>query len=343
MRQPFFSVFFLFLVLFIGQAVAQDNNVLPKPIQGIQLFPDSIRVEFQDQNAIILFQFKRIKEDLAKIKAFPKQLNIIDSLIKESLPDLSVPKKINIVEHLDNIWEIQIENNPVVSQLRVKDGVLEELLPPGWEVSIQTTNSKIHIYIHHWEEIASLLKENFTEIANTIQLKMDKEFIGRKRIISRNIITDKTLAFNETKFQMPIDMLTLNASFAFGYFRNSFYPEITFNAMVIRNDHFNRPASQFGLIYENKFFTTSAENGFKAETNSFLSLGYSMNAYRLNDPFWIGIGGGLLVRNRGDYFTGNTAKFFITTGSKKFRLIPELYLTNDFKTFSLGGKLSYTF
>ncbi|MDH4058589.1 MAG: hypothetical protein OEU76_07475 [Cyclobacteriaceae bacterium] len=135
----------------------------------------------------------------------------------------------------------------------------------------------------------------------------------------------------------------VHASLGFGYYRNYYYPELTLNAMVIRNDHFNRPNLKFGLIYDNKFFTSSTEDGLKSEINSFISAGVYFNMYKSDDPFWAGFGGGLLIRNKGDYFQGNTAKFFISTGAKKFTFIPEGYLTDDFKKFSLGAKISYTF
>lgn len=323
--------------------IAQEN-ILPKPMHGIQSHPDSIRVEFQDQNAVILFQFKKAKNDLSKLNRFSAQLLQIDKLVKESLPSLTEPKKINVTETHDGEWEIEIADNTKVTTLRVKDNSVEELLPPGWELNFETSYAKVYLYIHDWEDVTSLAEEDFRSITESIQLKMDQEYIGRKRTISRSIYANKALAFNETKFQMPIDMLAINGSFGFGFYRNFYAPELNLSAMVIRNDHFNRPYTQFGLIYENKFFTTKTETGgYVAQTNSFLSLGYAINAYKLDDPFWIGFGGGLLIRNRGDYFKGNTAKLFITTGSKKIKVIPEFYLTNDFKTFSLGAKVAYTF
>jgi hypothetical protein len=324
-------------------SIKAQENILPKPMHGIQLYPDSIRVEFQDQNAVILFQFKTISKGLQKLDKFPEQLKMIEKMVRESLPNLNTAKKVNIVETNLGEYNIEIKDNFNSTRLRVKDNSVEELLPPGWDVHFETTYAMIHLYIHQWEDVASLAEEDFSQISESIRSKMDKEFVGRKRTISRSIYNNKALSFNETKFQMPIDMLAINASFGFGFYRNFYAPEINFSAMVIRNDRFNRPYTQFGLIYENKFFTTKTESGgFTAQTNSFLSLGYAINAYKLDDPFWIGFGAGLLVRNSGDYFQGKTAKFFLTTGSKKIKLIPEFYLTNDFKTFSLGAKVSYT-
>lgn len=343
MKQRFFILYIILVALSMTSIKAQ-NNMLPTPIQGIQAYPDSIRVEFQDQNAVILFQFKMAKNDLSKLNRFSAQLHQIDKLVKESLPNLTEAKRINVTEKQNEEWEIEIADIAKVTTLRVKDNSVEELLPPGWELNFETSYAKIHLYIHEWKDVSSLADEDFRPITESIQTKMDQEFIGRKRTISRSIYANNALAFSETKFQMPIDMLAINGSFGFGFYRNFYAPELNLSAMIVRNDHFNRPYTQFGLIYENKFFTSKTEGGgYATQTNSFLSLGYAINAYKLDDPFWIGFGGGLLIRNKGDYFKGKTAKFFITTGSKKVKVIPEFYLTNDFKTFSLGAKVAYTF
>jgi len=104
---------------------------------------------------------------------------------------------------------------------------------------------------------------------------------------------------------------------------------------------------RFELTYEIKFFAqTKAEAGFSTHPNSFLSLSYSRN-FRGNGERerWVGVGAGLLVHQRGDIFQGKTAKFYLESdiGSTKLNLVPEFYLTDDFKKFMFGLKLSYKF
>lgn len=62
-------------------------------------------------------------------------------------------------------------------------------------------------------------------------------------------------------------------------------------------------------------------------------------------PRWTGIGIGFLVHNRSDLFTGKTLKLFIESdiGSPKLNVIPELYLTDDYKQAIFGLKLNYKF
>jgi hypothetical protein len=75
-----------------------------------------------------------------------------------------------------------------------------------------------------------------------------------------------------------------------------------------------------------------------------LSVSYSRN-FAKERPRWTGIGVGYLIQSKGDLYTGKTMKFFFESdiGSPKINLVPEFYLTNDFKTFAFGVKLKYEF
>lgn len=337
-------IFGLLLIALSPGSMAQSTpELLPKPANGIRVYPDSVRIEFPEQNAILVFQFKEIKVDLAQIEMFPAQLQLIDQLVRKSVPDMTIPQKVVVRELEGGDMEVRVSENDKLTLLRASKDSLKERLTPGWELYFSTQRTNIFLYIADWAKCEEIPHQNFDLIRSSIQAKMDQEYIGRKRTISRVIYKNKGPMYNDTKFQMPLDMIAFNAHVAFGFFRNSYYPELTLSALVHRHDHFNRPYSKMGLVWENKFFTTSTETGLKGQTNSFLSAAFSFNFYRLDEPFWIGFGGGLLIRNSGDYFQGKTAKFFIETGAKKFTLVPEMYLTNDFKTFSLGAKLSYTF
>jgi hypothetical protein len=52
-----------------------------------------------------------------------------------------------------------------------------------------------------------------------------------------------------------------------------------------------------------------------------------------------------MVHNKSDIFSGKTMKVFLESdiGSDKLNLIPELYLTDDFKKSVFGIKLNYKF
>jgi hypothetical protein len=60
---------------------------------------------------------------------------------------------------------------------------------------------------------------------------------------------------------------------------------------------------------------------------------------------WGGIGAAILVHETENFFQGKTAKLFILSdlGSTRLNIVPEFYLTNDFKKFQFGLKLNYAF
>lgn len=334
---------FILMGMLCPFANGQQSEVLPKPATGIHQYPDSIRLEYADENAIVLFQVRDIREDMSVINDFPRLIERLDGFVQKALNDLSKPRDVHVTTQANGELKIEIKQNESVTQIRTKDDAIQELLPPGWKIHIINAGASISIYVQNWDDLMGISEGSIREVVQYLRNKMNNTHVGRKRILSRIIWSGEKIAYEQTNLQMPIDMLAINLHGAFGNYRSSFFPELSLSAMVNRYDRFNRPNVQWGLVYENKFFSTSDENGWRAQTKSFLSLAFNSNLYKLEDPFWIGAGAGLLLNKPGPYFQGKTMKFFLTTGSKKFTLIPELYLTNDFKTATLGAKLSYTF
>jgi hypothetical protein len=111
-------------------------------------------------------------------------------------------------------------------------------------------------------------------------------------------------------------------------------------------DHFGRKNIRTSLVWDNMLFTEKPVEGYQLNINSFLSLSFEKNFNtKTKSPQWLGIGAGFLVRKNGDYFTGNTMKFFIIheMENRRISLQPEFYLTDDFKKFAFGMTMKYTF
>ena len=144
---------------------------------------------------------------------------------------------------------------------------------------------------------------------------------------------------------VPLDYLELNLSLGIGLLGDKFYPELNPVVSLYFYDRFNRPNHKVTFLYNNQFLAERTGGGFSLRTNSFISLFWSKNInFKGGTPSWLGIGGGFLVRRSGDYYTGKTAKFFISKDlGSGISLTPEFYLTNDFKNFQTGIRLSYTF
>ena len=94
------------------------------------------------------------------------------------------------------------------------------------------------------------------------------------------------------------------------------------------------------------FLTEKAVEGYNVNTNAFLSGTFEKNFNRKSSQAnWSGLGFGFLVNRSGDYFKGNTAKFFITHNfaGSRISVVPEFYLTDDFRKFLFGVTMRFSF
>ena len=75
-----------------------------------------------------------------------------------------------------------------------------------------------------------------------------------------------------------------------------------------------------------------------------MSLSYSRN-FRPGRERFFGVGVGYLLNSKGSIYNGKTMKISILSdiGHPKINLVPEFYLTDDFKEFAFGLKLGYKF
>ena len=100
------------------------------------------------------------------------------------------------------------------------------------------------------------------------------------------------------------------------------------------------------MVTNHLFFTEKSAGEFTTHTNTFLNGTFELNFNRkTSQASWSGLGLGFLIGKNGDYFTGNTGKFFIThtIPNSRFSMVPEFYLTDDFKKFTFGMTLKYAF
>jgi hypothetical protein len=327
---------------------AQHSSVLSKAMKTVNEFPDSIRVELPDQHAIILFEIKNIKENTQDIKGFSDRLDKIQHYIATSITDASIPHHVLITENEQLEQDITItQTEQLKTQLKVKNNGIHELLPPGWEIVWNTTQSIIHLYIHNINEITSVSQVDFAGMASKLKAEAQQSFVGRKRMVAHSIIKNNETLFNDVKFQMPSDFLGIHFGTGFGYLQNRFYPELNISIAVYRGNHFNQIRQKIGVDLQNLFFTSTNSDGkLSSDINTFLSLSYGRNFSKANQrQRWTTLGAGFLVKQNGDMFQGNTAKFYFQTdiGSSKLNLVPELYLTDNFKKAILGIKLNYVF
>lgn len=331
----------LLLCLFPGLLSAQ-----PKPL------PDSIRLEFPDLHSLITFELHQYAGDKSVIRNFPNQLQGIVRHIKSSLTasDESRPQQVEVVysenERDAEKYTIRIEAiaTPETKVTVGQDAVLE-LLPPGWKVIIKMKNAEVHIYAPDVDQLEELAHVNLEPVV--VQLDNDPEIQRQKRfgLISRIIIKDGKAQTAQTTHRLPNDMLGLEAGAGVGLLQDKFYPEFNFTTSFYLANRYKQYHQRISAHYELKLFSgRSPEGAYRSWPASFVSVSYALN-FAKDHPNWTGIGAGFLVHNRSDLFTGKTMKLFLETniGSPKLNIIPELYLTDDYKRALYGIKLNYKF
>jgi hypothetical protein len=327
--------------------VFAQNSMMIQPNKKYRIHPDSIRLEFPDQHGLMIFQFRNfLKLSTDQFKNDLTTITQVVTRIEKSLPSTSKPMKADVIVNEAGEQKITIREpeNPV-TRISATDKEITELLPPGWELVIHNSaRAEIYIYAQTFDELKSIIAFNSDAVKQLIVDESHKIFVGRKRIISRMIIQKGEIAFNSTKFQMPLDQLEFSPLCGFGYVSRTFVPSLGIMASFSFGSRRNLIENQYCIIYDNMFFTNRTADGkFTNRSNSFLSVAYSLRFGDKKDFTWATFGAGYLIYKTGDYFQGKTAKFFFSTSVGKFALTPELYLTNDFRNFQTGLKLSYRF
>jgi len=338
------------LVLLCLSANAQFNNL-----------PDSIRVEFPEEKCIVSFELRNFQEQKEIITQFPRLLQSLT----EQLQNIMVPEELTTVHNvsvkfskksplrfqlkrLDLTTEPrQVTISPASHQTSFSsDGnVLRELLPPGWTMTFASDVFLITMYAHTWENIKALAQGDLQHIVAALEKNESVKNVGRRGLSARMVSSGGTIQYEKIDRKPPTDMLGLHAGAAVGLYNGKWYPELNFATALYFSNRMRENNQRLMLAYELKFFPSAdAEGNFVTSNNGFLNFSYSRN-FAKQTPRWTGLGVGYLVNSKGTIYTNETIKFFLETdiGSQKLNIVPEFYLINDFKDFSLGLKLNYRF
>lgn len=351
-----------YIVLMTGLSgtLCAQSNVRP--------FPDSIRVEFSDHQAIVVFEMKYFIRDQEIVKNFPTVLKDLLNNAKKGLPqDLertgphhidvhhykAKPRVLTIgvgghsfspIEARSSVALSPVEN-PETTMTITKNSITE-LLPPGWSVSITAADYKVHIYGENFSSLEAVTHESLDAVVQKILDEPAMKKVGKNAIISRAVVEKKTIVHQQVNFIFPGDYLGFHPGGSVGVLNNTLYPEVFFKTAFYFSNRFGAHRERLEITYDLSFFALQKESGFAMHNNAFLSASYARNFNPGNErPRWVGIGAGYLIHNGGYPFKGKTAKFFFETdiGSTKLNLVPEFYLTDDFKKGTFGMKLQYKF
>lgn len=327
-------------------------------------YPDSIRVEMPDANGLVVFEMRNYNESSDYIRNFAKTLReALDHVrtgMAEKLAD-SPPLHIDVRVMPEGTREVGISTRPYGEKQLVsirpvsppkttmtilKDRGVVELLPPGWEVAFESREYRVSVYASSLAALEGIPTQDFGIVADAVSGDEGMKTLGRKNIESQIVLRNGKVDQRAVNYVFPGDNIGLGLTAGVGLVQNIIYPELSLKLSLTFKDRFRRPNYRVSFVPSLLFFSESVAQGFTYHTNTFISVIYERNFNRKSaQPNWSGIGIGFLSRSRGDYFQGNTAKLFITHSipNSRFSMVPEFYLTDDFKKFTFGMTLKYTF
>ncbi len=316
-------------------------------------YPDSIRVELPDHGAIAIFEMRMYAKDKDIILTFPARLTGIINHIKKSIPESQLRDSHIVDVAPDNTDDEKKRSNIIitkrkedVTRLRVEEATVLELLPPGWEFTIRTERSVVHVYVPGFAELEAISRMNFQPVVT--HLATEETFVNPARmgVFTRLVMqNEKVSPAGNPGHRLPADMLGLHPGAGVGLAGDRFYPEFNFITAVYLANRFSNNRQRIAAGYELKLLSgRTEENAFSVKPASFVTISYGIN-FSGERPRWTVLGLGYMVHNKSDIFSGKTMKVFLESdiGSDKLNIIPELYLTDDFKKSVFGIKLNYKF
>lgn len=135
--------------------------------------------------------------------------------------------------------------------------------------------------------------------------------------------------------------LELTANIGAGLIRNILSPQ--FN---IQLHYTTKKLWQIGINSTSYFlFKEDSSNDYKCYINTFINAEFIKQGTSLRDTKNSnnsgGLGIGYLLSSNGNYFKGNTFKIYYIIKQKNLEILPELIMTNNFKSFFPGVTIRF--
>jgi hypothetical protein len=214
----------------------------------------------------------------------------------------------------------------------------------------------IHFSIQNITIDAYLTQTSNLSSLTSLNLKRLQSFLTEQQ---ENISSPKKAYYVSTQVQGKLftdlkitdsgvrDFLNLTVGIGAGLFRDKLVPEIALNAAITFGSKHGIKLHKFGVQSSFHYFFDRNENkNYDMHVNTFVTAFYKRNFSKssLTDR-WGGIGLGYLVKSAGSYFEGNTfkASIFITPNNSEISIIPELIVSDDFKTVFPSLRFGLTF
>ncbi len=328
-------------------------------------FPDSIRVEFPEAAALVVFELKEFSKSEAVVLTFPGMLQALLDNVRKAEPSTLGTESMSIEVRTgpEGTKEVGLGMKPYgerqeitikptaekrTTMTLIKDRGIVEMLPPGWEITFHAREYRIYVYGSTLVALDSVSRQNFDIVANTIRTEaaIKNRRSSRSNTEARLVVRGQKVESSSINHVFPGDLIGLGIQAGVGVLQNIIYPELSAKLVLTFRDRMRRPNFRPSLVINQLYFTEQTTEGFVLQPNTFLSGVFEVNFNKKSgNASWSGLGIGYLLQGRGNYFQGNTMKFFIThtVPGSRFSMVPEFYLTDNFKKFTFGMTLKYSF
>lgn len=348
------------LAVFAVALLAFPSVAQPK----FKLYPDSIRVEMPEQNGLVVFELKDFNASENYVRSFSTTLTEVLGYTRQSLSgdlNASKPQRIEVHAGPEGTKEVGLGTKPYGEKKQVtlrpiepgettmtilKDKGIVELLPPGWEVLLVAKEYRVKVYAADFASLEKIAAQDFGIVADAMKKDAGMATLGRKSIEAQMTLRKNVVDQQSIQYVFPGDNIGLTLQGGIGLVQGVLYPELSLKLFLSFRDRMRRPNFRTSLIGNQMFFAEQTTEGFQTYVNSFISGTFETNFDRKSGKAsWSGLGIGFLVNRNGNYFKGGTGKFFIThtIPGSRFSMVPEFYLTDDFKKFTFGMTLKYSF
>ena len=144
----------------------------------------------------------------------------------------------------------------------------------------------------------------------------------------------------DVSYKRKNDQLALTLGAGAGLIRNQLVPKLSPTIAL------KRKRMEYSVTYDlNYFFERQENRQFKLYMNNFLDFGVGTKLFNRpeNVDVYQKLTIGYLIYAKGDYFGKNTFKlsYSYPITNKAIRLMPELYITNNFKTIFPGISVNF--
>ncbi len=313
--------------------------------------PDTLRIELPDGQAID-FAFEDIKNaefDTTFKTSWLQSIIKIQAVV--GLKSLNQPVRVLLVNkrvenELKDIVEIK-ELDPRNNFYMTTNGTLQDVAKFN-QVIFQLEHTKVKIRLADLSYLEKLISFDFSELQEKLKTKKQATSMDSRKAYYLST-TYNSNSFSDFKISDDgvADFIDLTGGIGFGLFRDKLAPEISLNVRIRIRDKHGIESHRFGVQPSFHYlFDRNPDKSYNMNINTFVTAFYKRNFSKstLNDR-WAGIGVGYLVKESGGYFGKNTFKvgLFLNARQSSFDIIPEIIITDNFKTVFPSVRVGLTF